>query len=94
MFMTVPGRNKTNYNYHLPLICISFTDNQIVPTASLDDLLHSVLVRGSDAEPDDEDDDVVQVIAEVHEHGEEPQVTVRKCRSEKHFHYSNQDTRH
>ena len=53
-----------------------------------------MIVRGGDAEPDDEDDDVVQVIAEVHEHGEEPQVTVGKCRSEKHFHYSNQDTRH
>ena len=75
-------------------VSVFFTNNQIEPPASLDNLLHSVLVSGGDAKPDDEDDDVVQIIAEVHEHWEEPQATIGKCRSEECFDYSNQDTRH
>ena len=64
-------------------LCIKVTNNQIEPAASLDNFLHSVLVSGGDAKPDDKDGDVVQIIAEVHEHREEPQVTIGECRSEK-----------
>ena len=53
-----------------------------------------MLVRGGDAKPDDEDDDVVQIVAEVHEHWEEPQAAIREERSKERFDYSNQDARH
>ena len=69
------------------------TNNQIEPAASLDNFLHPVLVSSGDAKPDDEDGDVVQIIAEVHEHWEEPQATIGECRSEEYLDYSNQDTR-
>ena len=42
-----------------------FTNNQIVPAASLDNLLHSVVVCCGEAKPEEEDGDVVQLIAEV-----------------------------
>ena len=70
------------------------TNNQIKPAPSLDNFLHSVLVSGRDAKPDDEDDDVVQIVAEVYKHREEPQLTIGKCRSEEHFDYSDEYTRH
>ena len=53
-----------------------------------------MLVSGRDAKPDDEDDDVVQIVAEVYKHREEPQLTIGKCRSEEHFDYSDEYTRH
>ena len=42
-----------------------FTNNQIVPSTSPDDLLHSLPVSGGEAKPEEEDGDVVQLIAEV-----------------------------
>ena len=42
-----------------------FTNNQIIPAASPDDLLHSVLVGCGEAKPEEEDGDVVQLVAEV-----------------------------
>ena len=42
-----------------------FTNNQIEPPSSPDNLLHTVLVSDGDGKPDDEDGDVVQLVAQV-----------------------------
>ena len=45
-----------------------FTDNQIVPSTSPDNLLHSMLVSCGEAKPEEEDGDVVQLITKVQVH--------------------------
>ena len=52
-----------------------------------------MIISCGEAKADDEDDDVVEIIAEVHEHGEEPKIAIWKCRPQDDLHYSYQDTR-
>ena len=45
-----------------------FTNNQIVPSTSPDNLLHSMLVSCGESKPEEEDGDVVQLITKVQVH--------------------------
>ena len=38
---------------------------QVQPPAPADDLLHAVLVRSRDAKPKDEDEDELEIVAEI-----------------------------
>ena len=49
------------------------------------DLPHSLIVSSSEGEAEQEDDDEVDVVAEVHEHGEEGQIAVREIFSQRHL---------
>ena len=72
--------------YHNTITCC-----QVVPPPPPDDLLHAVLVSRRDAEPEDEDEDELQIVAEIH-HQTEP--AVREPPSQGRFHRSDPQTWH
>ena len=86
-----PANLATIFIVKINLILLH-TDDEIEPSASPDNVLHMIISCG-EAKADDEDDDVVEIIAEVHEHGEEPKIAIWKCRPQDNLHYSYQDTR-
>ena len=84
MLTSKPGNDFHNLNK----LILLHTDAEIEPSASPDNILHMIISCG-EAKADDEDDDVVEIIAEVHEHWEEPEVTIRKWWSEESLYQSN-----
>ena len=70
------------------------TQEQIEPSSSPDDLPHALVICGSDAVSDHEDEDEFDVIAEVQKDAEEPQVSFRELQSEGDFYQSDPDTWH
>ena len=62
-----------------------FTNDEVVPSALMYDLPHPVIVRCGDSVAEEEEDDEVDVVAEVHEHREEGQISVGEIFSQTHL---------
>ena len=61
------------------------TNDEIVPSAPLNDLPHPVIVSSGEGVAEEEDDDEVDVVTEVHEHREEAQISVGEIFSQRHL---------
>ena len=62
-----------------------FTNDEVVPSTLVYDLPHPVIVRCGDSVAEEEEDDEVDVVAEVHKHREEGQISVGEIFSKSHL---------
>ena len=70
-----------------------FTDTEIGPSGGSDDFLHAGPVCCCEREAEEEAEDVVEVVAEVQQHGEEAEASVREGRPQENLNQSDQNTR-
>ena len=62
-----------------------FTNDEVVPSTLVYDLPHPVIVRCGDSVAEEEEDDEVDVVAEVYKHREEGQISVGEIFSQPHL---------
>ena len=65
---------------------------EVEPSALPDNFLHAELVSSSDAEAEHEDEDKLEIVTNIQEHREKPQVAIREVRSQGQLYESNEDT--
>ena len=58
---------------------------QVVPSTPLYDLPHALIIRSSQGVSEDKNEEEVDIIAEIHKHGEEPEFSVGKKWPQNHF---------
>ena len=65
---------------------------KVEPSALLNNFLHAELVGSRDAVAEDEDEDELDIVTNIKEHREKPQVAIREVRSQGQLYESNEDT--